>query len=140
MSAQYEDQPEIVLGFEVFPTLQPPIGDERNDESGTPWLEHTSGAVGRAVRRMAIVGDAAVNATVEALGASIARVARGVVDQFDDPSDGAAAADLKSVELTFGVKLTSGAGKVVEAFVTAGGETTIQVKVVVEPRRGGAQG
>ncbi|HEU0087632.1 MAG TPA: CU044_2847 family protein, partial [Pseudonocardiaceae bacterium] len=37
-----------------------------------------------------------------------------------------------SVELSFGVKLTVGAGKAIEAVVTAGGEASVQVVVTLD--------
>ena len=132
MAPEPDEQPDIVFGIEVYSAAHTSaVAPDR-----APWLVPSSGMADRVGERLALIGDAAVSAAIGGLSDAIARVAHGVIVKFDDAAtdaDTRPAAKLKSVELTFGVKLTAGAGKLVEALITAGTETTLQVKVVVEP-------
>ena len=135
MSSEVGDLPHVEFGIEVFPQ---PARRSASPSPGAPWLAPSSGSINRAADRLAIIGDAAVEAAVSGLSGAILRVADGVVARFRDDTEGKAVTldSLKTVELSFGLKLTAGSGKLVEAVVTAGSEATVQVKIVIEPRRG----
>ncbi|WP_380126824.1 hypothetical protein [Dactylosporangium cerinum] len=97
---------------------------------------HRSTAGSRLVR----AGEDALRVTAHAIGREVATVVAGVMNGIDgDPLLGSAGAadrpfDVGDLELKFGVKTVLGAGKMVEAFMTASGETAVEVTVTLHRR------
>lgn len=76
-----------------------------------------------------------LNASARLVGEQVGLVVRETLTGMDRAELAAAtAAGLRasSVELSFGVKLTAGAGQVIGAVVTAGGEASVQVVVTLD--------
>jgi hypothetical protein len=98
--------------------------------------------------QVAQLGHDILHAAAQAVGHEVAVVVSGVVAGIERPTevDGAAitaATDggapsintgtftIEDLELTFGVKVTLGAGQAVAAFLTASGEATVEVKLAL---------
>ena len=58
------------------------------------------------------------------------------VEQADGEDSQGSRFEINCVELTFGVTVTMGTGKAVEAFFSANGEATVEVKLVMKSRKG----
>ncbi|WP_239339529.1 CU044_2847 family protein [Frankia sp. CiP3] len=103
---------------------------------GGPGLEDASGAHrrrGPVVRR----GEEAVRAAVAAVTGQISLVAAEVSRQLDgaglvEPAPGQLSVD--SVEVKFGVTLTAGSGKAIEAVLSVEGEAAVEVTVALARR------
>ncbi|MGK8505829.1 hypothetical protein [Nocardia asiatica] len=113
-----------------------PIGIElfgNSEEVVTPGKAHSDGytdvARHRVVRGATAVGEAAVRMSGQIIGKTVAELIDQVVAEVDTgrESRDADALRLSTLQLTFGVKITTGAGKAIEAFVTANGEASVQV-------------
>lgn len=108
----------------------PDADDDYAPASGT---DRSSWRRGRAAR-VTQVGQDALNAAARLVGQQVGTVVREALagmDGADLAQATAAGLQASSVQLTFGVKLTAGAGKVIEAIVTAGGEASVQVVVTL---------
>ncbi len=84
---------------------------------------------------MTQVGQDALNASARLVGRQVGVVVRETLagmDRADLAEATTAGLRASSVQLSFGVKLTAGAGKVIEAVVTAGGEASVQVVVTLD--------
>jgi hypothetical protein len=80
------------------------------------------------------IGQDALSSAARLVGQQVGAVVReALVGMEGEDLAGATAAGLQasSVQLTFGVKLTAGVGKAIEAIVTAGGEASVQVVVTL---------
>ncbi|MGH3903174.1 MAG: hypothetical protein ACRDTE_03120 [Pseudonocardiaceae bacterium] len=85
--------------------------------------------------RVTQVGQDALNASARLVGRQVGVVVRETLagmDRADLAEATTAGLRASSVQLSFGVKLTAGAGKVIEAVVTAGGEASVQVVVTLD--------
>jgi hypothetical protein len=99
---------------------------------------------------VAQLGQDILHAAAQAVGREVAVVVAGVVDGIERPArtgpgtngatmdvgmvDDAQPFTIDSLELTFGVKATLGAGQAVAALLTAVGEATVEVKVTMSQR------
>lgn len=100
----------------------PASGTDRN-----PWQPWRAARVTR-------VGQDALNSAarlVEQQVGTVVREALAGMDGADLAGSTAAGLQASSVQLTFGVKLTTGVGKAIEAIVTAGGDASVQVVVTL---------
>jgi hypothetical protein len=91
--------------------------------------------------RVVEIGEDVLRAAAEAVGHEVALVVAGVVGGIDKRSSslGGGAGDTGSfdigdVELKFGVKAVLGAGRAVEALLTASGEATVEVTLKLQKR------
>lgn len=86
--------------------------------------------------RVAILGNQILQEVASAIGQEVALVVSGVVEGIEKnpavASGQISSYDIDNLEMTFGVKATIGAGKAVEAFLTASGEATVQVKLTLK--------
>jgi hypothetical protein len=82
--------------------------------------------------RVVALGHQVLQATARAIGREVAFVVGGVVDEIDNSTalaDGATGSyAIDTLEMTFGVKAALGAGKAIEAFLTASSEATVEVQ------------
>lgn len=79
-------------------------------------------------------GQDTVEAAARVMGEQVSIVLREALTGMDRaPLPAATGTGLvtSSVQLTFGVKLTVGAGKVIEAVMSAGGDASVQVAVTL---------
>ena len=109
-----------------------PDGDD--DYAPASGTDRSAWRRGRAVR-VTWVGQDALNSAARLVGQQVGTVVREALAGMDGADlAGARAAGLEasSVQLTFGVKLTAGVGKAIEAIVTAGGEASVQVVVTLD--------
>lgn len=127
-----EPPPDERVGIEVFvdgDVDEKPASDEDYAPArGGPWQ-------GWRAARVTQIGQDALNASARLVGQQVGAVVRETLAGMDR----AALADVtaaglrpSSVQLSFGVKLTAGTGKVIEAVVTAGGEASVQVVVTLD--------
>lgn len=108
-----------------------PDGDD--DYAPASGKDRSSWRRGRAAR-VTRVGQDALNSAARLVGQQVGTVVREALagmDGADLAEATAAGLQASSVQLTFGVKLTAGAGKAIEAIVTAGGEASVQVVVTL---------
>lgn len=85
--------------------------------------------------RVTEVGQDALNASAYLVGRQVGMVVRETLagmDRAELAEATAAGLRTSSVQLSFGVKLTAGTGKAIEAVVTAGGEASVQVVVTLD--------
>lgn len=85
--------------------------------------------------RVVRVGQDAVDSAARLVGQQVGAMVRETLagmGQADLAGTTVAGLRASSVQLSFGVKLTAGAGKAIEAVVTAGGEASVQVVVVMD--------
>jgi hypothetical protein len=141
------EDPEVVeirVGVLLDEVAKAPGGDDDLDETGHAPAsgyrgEHRAGLG----RRIAVVGDEVLRAAATAVGHEVATVLTGVVSGIEQRAgtDGApvraGSFDVGDVELKFGVKAVLGAGKAVEALLTASGEATVEVTVKLRQRPAG---
>jgi hypothetical protein len=130
---------DSALAYRLGVRLRDQQGEEGKDTHSEPGS--FAEASGRWGRRVAIgqsqvreLGEAALRATADAIGAQVGTVAERIAASLEQRSITHASAGqigLESVELTFGLVLTAGAGKVVEAFLTAESETSAEVRIVM---------
>jgi hypothetical protein len=92
---------------------------------------------------VAQLGQDVLIATAEVVGHQIAIVVQGVIEGIDKqqipahPGAGDGTCfDIETVELKFGVTATLGTGKLIEAFLTASGEATVEVALTLRRGRG----
>ncbi|GAA4263096.1 hypothetical protein [Dactylosporangium darangshiense] len=127
-----------------------PVGDDLDELDETGHVpasgyrgEHRAGTA----RRIAVLGDQALRTAATAVGLEVATVLTGVVagivrragaDAADGATVRAGSFDIGDVELKFGVKAVLGAGKAVEALLTATGEATVEVTVKLKQRPPGS--
>jgi hypothetical protein len=80
-------------------------------------------------RRVTVMGEAAVRVSGQIIGKTVAELVSSVITEVDGrQQDGQPSTlEMSSLQLTFGVKIVAGAGNAIEAFVTANGETSVQV-------------
>ncbi len=137
----YEDAPEIRLGI----LLPESVGDEDETNYSPEGHEEAWGTRGRRVaggERRAKLGQDILHAAACAVGREVAVVMAGVVAGIESPSSadgengvvGTGSFAIESLELTFCVKAALGTGPAVEAFLTASGEATVEVKLTLSPR------
>jgi hypothetical protein len=109
------------------------LQDEDDDYAPASGAEGTGRQRWR-VGRVTQIGQDALSSAARLVGQQVGAVVReALVGMEGEDLAGATAAGLQasSVQLTFGVKLTAGVGKVIEAIVTAGGEASVQVVVTL---------
>lgn len=132
--------PEFRLGV-LFADASSVVDDDL-DETGHA---RAVGRWNRSATRGAVaeghVGEELLRAAALAVGREVAVVVSGVIAGLDarngaTPALQTGALVLDDLELTFGVKASLGAGKVVEAFLTATTEATIQVSLKLRPADG----
>ncbi len=116
------------MGVELFVDAdeEPGADEEYTPARGRSW---------RRTARVAQLGQDALNAAARLVGQQVGAVVREALtgmDRAELPEATAAGLPPASVQLSFGVKLTAGTGKVIEAMVTAGGEASVQVVVTLE--------
>ncbi|MCK9877273.1 hypothetical protein MXD59_16075 [Frankia sp. Ag45/Mut15] len=123
------------VGVALVPAAAVPVAPGRPVPGGSPF-EDASGSHrrrGRVVQR----GEDAVRAAVTAVTAQISLVAAEVSRQLDgaglvEPAPGQLG--VETVEVTFGVTLTAGAGKAIEAVLSVEGEAAVEVTVSLARR------
>jgi len=109
--------------------------DELDETGHVPAAGHRGARAADFARRVAVVGDEALRAAALAVGHEVASVLTGVVTGIEARSehDGAVlrtgSFGVEGIELKFGVKTVLGAGKVMEALLTASSEATVEVTV-----------
>lgn len=117
----------------------PPTGDD--DRDGDDYKEalgqrgrHIRGSSG-VVDHVAVLGRDVLEAAARGVGEQISIVAENVLQQLSE-GEGAKAGTYTAdkVDLTFGVKCVLGAGKAIEAFLSASSEATLQVTVSFKPK------
>jgi hypothetical protein len=120
------------------------VGDELDETGHAPAAgyrgEHRVGSG----QRVAVMGDEMLRAAATAVGREVATVLTGVVAGIEQRAGAAGGAvragsfDVGDVELKFGVKAVLGAGKAVEALLSASGEATVEVTVKLRQRTAGS--
>ncbi|GAA1499866.1 hypothetical protein GCM10009827_003930 [Dactylosporangium maewongense] len=117
-------------------------GFDPDDPEGSGYAE-AWGTRGRHAapreHRIAAIGQDILRAAAEAVGREVALVVGGVVtglEQRDQLRTGSFA--VSDLQLKFGVKATLGAGKAVEAFLTASNEATVEVTLTLRQPGGTA--
>ncbi|MGH3913093.1 MAG: hypothetical protein ACRDTC_06745 [Pseudonocardiaceae bacterium] len=121
------------LGIEVFATGSHEPAE--NEEYAPASSRHRAPREGWGAARVAQLGQDALTASARLVGEQVGMVVRETLAGMERAELAAAtAAGLRtsSVQLSFGVKLTGGTGKVIEAVVTAGGEASVQVVVTLD--------
>ncbi|MDQ3151050.1 MAG: hypothetical protein M3R63_04770 [Actinomycetota bacterium] len=121
------------MGIELF------VGGEVDEQSASEDEEYAPARGGprrgwRAAR-VTQLGQDALTASARLVGEHVGAVVRETVagmDRAELAEVTAAGLRPSSVQLSFGVKLSAGAGKVIEAVVTAGGEASVQVVVTLD--------
>ena len=111
--------------------------DSTSDELDETGHAPASGHRGqhRVGNRVALIGEHVLRAAAEAVGREVASVVSGVVRGLEvragslGESQGRDRFEVGEMELSFGVKATLGAGKAVEALLTASGEATVEVRL-----------
>lgn len=137
--------PEIHVGVLLDECVLPPQGD--GPAGHTEARGYRGDHVGGHDSRVAKLGRDILQATAQAVGTEVAAVLAGVVagiersvpvdSRADDVgvSGGVALSGggfmIDGLELTFGIKATLGAGPAVAALLTAAGEATVNVKVIL---------
>lgn len=120
---------ELFVGGDVVEEPAPEGPEEDYAPArGRPWREWRAA-------RVTQIGQDALNASARLVGQQVGAVVRETLAGMDRPELAeVTAAGLRpsSVQLSFGVKLTAGAGKAIEAVVTAGGEVSVQVVVTLD--------
>ncbi|MGH3943307.1 MAG: hypothetical protein ACRDTG_32720 [Pseudonocardiaceae bacterium] len=122
-----------VLGIELFANgrEEPAEDEEYAPASG----RHRAPRGGWGVARVTQLGQDALTASARLVGEQVGMVVRETLagmERAELAQATAAGLRASSVQLSFGVKLTAGAGKVIEAVVTAGGEASVQVVVTLD--------
>ncbi|SDT45546.1 hypothetical protein [Actinoplanes derwentensis] len=126
---------DIALGVLLEESALPEPDDlDEPDETGhVPAAGYRGRHTISTGRQVAQIGNDVLRAAAEAVGSEVALVVGGIVAGIESrvPA-GAIGTDPQSyeigdVELKFGVKATLGAGKAVQAFLTATGEATVEV-------------
>ncbi|MEV0128594.1 hypothetical protein AB0H83_09005 [Dactylosporangium sp. NPDC050688] len=151
------ESPEIRVGVLLAPpdgVLMPsgpagPIVWEPEETDETDELDETGhaqawGRRGRHAaprRSVAVLGQDVLRAAAEAVGREVAVVVSGVVNGLEHPAAPGGAAgpptgsfDIDALDLKFGVKATVGAGKAVEALLSASSEATVEVTLTLRRR------
>lgn len=142
------ESPEIRVGVLLAPSegVLTPAGPVVDDLDETDELDETGhaeawGRRGRHAaprRSVAVLGQDVLRAAAEAVGREVAVVVSGVVDGLEHPGGAAGPAtgsfDIDALDLKFGVKATIGAGKAVEALLSASGEATVEVTLTLRRR------
>lgn len=125
--------PAARLGIELFANGD---GEPAEDEDYAPASgQHRAPWRGWRAPRVTRSGQDALAASARLVGEQVGAVVRETLAGMDSAELAeATAAGLRasSVELSFGVKLTAGTGKVIQAVVTAGGEASVQVVVTLD--------
>jgi outer membrane receptor protein involved in Fe transport len=134
-----EEHPEVTVGvfLPASERFEPAVEADLDDDGLAPasgWRGRRAAIQGNPV---AVVGRDVLRATAEAIGREVALVVGGVVAGIESPGLSAGSFLVDGLELTFGVKATLGAGKAVEAFLSASTEATVEVKLALKPRPGG---
>jgi len=129
-----EGPPVERVGVELFASGD--VGEEPEDEDYTPASgQHRAAQRGWRAPRVTQIGQDALNAAARLVGEQVGTVVRETLAGMDSAElVKATAAGLRasSIQLSFGVKLTAGTGKLIEAVVTAGGEASVQVVVTLD--------
>ena len=131
-----------VLLEEMAPTSDG--GDELDETGHAPASGYRGEHRATLGRRVVVVGDEVLRAAATAVGHEVATVLTGVVAGIEQRAGGsgvparAGSFDVGDMELKFGVKAVLGAGKAVEALLTASGEATVEVTVKLRQRPAGS--
>jgi hypothetical protein len=128
-----EPAPRAHLGVEFFVAVATdgPSDDEVDEEyapASGRWRKWRG-------PRVTQIGQDALTASARLVGEQVGMVVRETLagmERAELAQATAAGLRASSVELSFGVKLTVGAGKAIEAVVTAGGEASVQVVVTLD--------
>ncbi|GAA3208576.1 hypothetical protein [Dactylosporangium siamense] len=135
------ESPEIQVGVLLTPSPAAAGDVERYngelDDSGhaQAWGERGRHAAPR--RTVAVLGQDVLRAAAEAVGREVAVVVSGVVNGLEHPGSAGSQTgsfDIDGVDLKFGVKATIGAGKAVEALLSASSEATVEVTLTLRRR------
>lgn len=117
----------------LLPAVDQAPGYERT--GAIPGHQEASGM--RTSRRVAELGEDVIRSAAQAVGTQIGLVAGEVATRVAESVEvaglGAAKETFRidSVELTFGVSISLGAGKAVEALLSASTDATVEVKLVL---------
>jgi hypothetical protein len=128
---QPQDEPtEIHVGVLLTEDMPAGSSEEGLDDGHVPAAGYRGRHLVGAGQRVCELGHEVLQATAEAVGHEVALVVGGVLAGIERrplvSSDSFAIGDL---ELKFGVKATLGAGKAVQALLTATSEATVEVTV-----------
>lgn len=130
-----EPAPDAHVGIELFADgtgeVEPPEDEEYAPASG----RHQAPRRGGRVARVTQLGQDALSASARLVGEQVGMVVRETLagmDRAELAEARAAGLRASSVQLSFGVKLTAGTGKAIEAVVAAGGEASVQVVVTLD--------
>lgn len=130
-----EPAPDAHVGIELF--IDSAVGEEPDeDEEYAPASgRHQARQRGWRAARVTQIGQDALTASARLVGQQVGTVVRETLagmGRAELAEATAAGLRASSVQLSFGVKLTAGAGKAIEAVVTAGGEASVQVVVTLD--------
>ncbi|GAA3938252.1 hypothetical protein [Actinoplanes auranticolor] len=129
-----EDSIEIRLGV-LLAESGPEVSDngldgdeELLEEGHVPAAGYRGRHTIKSDNRVVQLGNDVLRAAAEAVGGEVALVLDGVLAGIERRTPAAQRAfAIEDLELKFGVKATLGAGKAVEALLTATGEATVEV-------------
>jgi hypothetical protein len=131
----------VRLGVELFASDVPDLPTRRGDRDGVDDDDDYAPAsgkyrpFGRGWQRTVVeYGHDTVEAATRVMGEQVSTVLREALigmDRAPLPATTESGLVTSSVQLTFGLKLTVGAGKVIEAVISAGGEASVQVAVTL---------
>jgi hypothetical protein len=129
-----EPAPRAHLGVELF--VDGAV-DEEPDEEELALASGRDRVRWRGLRapRVTQIGQDALTASARLVGEQVGMVVRETLagmERAELAEATAAGLRTSSVQLSFGVKLTAGVGKAIEAIVTAGGEASVQVVVTLD--------
>lgn len=128
--------PDYYVGIEVLST-EPEKGRSVAPEEYVDSGRHSPSGRQGASRYVAELGADAVRTTGRLIGKITSEVIEEALAEIGNTSPTSPTGnqyDVASLQLTYGVKLTGGAGKFVEAVVSATGEASFQVVVNISKR------
>lgn len=127
--------PDAQVGIELFIGSAVDEEPDEDEEYAPASGRHRAPRQGWRAPRVTQIGQDALNASARLVGQQVGMVVRETLagmDRAELAEATAAGLRASSVELSFGVKLTAGVGKAIEAVVTAGGEASVQVVVTLD--------
>jgi hypothetical protein len=136
MPDEFDVMPNIRVGVLLPHSAGEPRPDELDETGHKPAFGGRRRAKDDEESRIAVLGHQVLQAAANAIGHEVAFVVNGVVEGIEKNAASAngqiSSYAIDNLEMTFGVKATLGAGKAVEAFLTASGEATVQVKLTLK--------
>jgi len=127
--------PDARVGIELFVDGAVEVEPAEDEEYAQASGRHQAPRRGWRLARVTQIGQDALSASARLVGEQVGMVVRETLagmDRAELAEATAAGLRTSSVQLSFGVKLTAGAGKAIEAVVTAGGEASVQVVVTLD--------